>query len=56
MTNTDEVKGALRDRVWRLLERERVVPEGEDPFLSMQGFERVWENAPPLASWPRVAQ
>jgi 5-formyltetrahydrofolate cyclo-ligase len=55
MTNIDQAKEAVRDRVWRLLEREGAVPE--DSYGKIPGFHGVEATAQCLAdldSWKRA--
>lgn len=47
MTNIDEAKEAVRDRVWRLLEREGAVPEGS--YGKIPGFYGAEATAQRLA-------
>lgn len=55
MTNIDEAKEAVRDRVWRLLEREGAVPEGS--YGKIPGFYGAAATARRLAEldlWKRA--
>jgi 5-formyltetrahydrofolate cyclo-ligase len=55
MTSIDAAKGALRDRVWRLLERERVVPEGSyGKIPAFHGAEAAAERLARLEVWERA--
>ena len=55
MTNIDQAKTAVRDRVWRLLEREGAVPEGSyGKIPGFYGTEMTAERLAGLDVWKRA--
>ena len=55
MTNIDQAKEAVRDRVWRLLEREGAVPEGSyGKIPGFHGSEATAERLAELDVWKRA--
>lgn len=56
MTNIDEAKTAVRDRVWRLLEREGAVPEGSyGKIPGFYGAETTAERLAALDVWKQAS-
>jgi 5-formyltetrahydrofolate cyclo-ligase len=56
VTNIVEAKNALRDRVWRLLEREGAVPEGSYGRIpDFRGTEAAAERLAELDVWKRAS-
>lgn len=55
MTNIDQAKAAVRDRVWRLLEREDAVPDGSyGKIPGFNGAEATAERLAELDIWQRA--